>query len=47
MTTPELPLREIAARVGFNASKYLHDSFRDTYHQTPRQYRLAAKGKRA
>lgn len=41
LTTTDLPLREIAERVGFNSPKFLHDSFRNTYGKTPREYRLA------
>jgi LacI family transcriptional regulator len=40
LRTTDLPVRELAPRVGFNAPKFLHNSFCKEYGVTPRQYRL-------
>jgi LacI family transcriptional regulator len=43
LRTTDLPVRELAPRVGFKSPKFLHDSFCKEYGTTPRQYRLQAK----
>lgn len=43
LRTTDLPVRELAPRVGFNSPQFLHDSFCKKYQTTPRQYRLKAQ----
>ena len=43
LRTTDLPLNQLAPRVGFNCSKYLHKAFRKKFDITPRQYRISAR----
>jgi len=43
LRTTDLPVRELAPRVGFKSPKFLHDSFCKQYGTTPRRYRLKAR----
>lgn len=40
LRTTDLPVRELAPRVGFKSAKFLHNSFCKEYGTTPRRYRL-------
>ena len=46
LRTTDRPVRELAPRVGFNSTTFLHESFCKEYGQTPRAYRLEARSKR-
>lgn len=46
LRTTDLPVRQLAPRVGFNSPKFLHDSFCKEYGITPRQYRLEGRPER-
>jgi LacI family transcriptional regulator len=38
------PIADIAPRVGYRSTQYLHRAFRDAYGMTPRAYRLGGEG---
>lgn len=44
LRTTDMPVADLAARVGFRTLVHLHKCFRDAYGVTPRQYRLQRRG---
>ncbi|MBI1336568.1 MAG: helix-turn-helix domain-containing protein [Phycisphaera sp.] len=43
LRSTDLPVRELAPRVGFKDPKFLHNAFCKTYGTTTRQYRLDSR----